>query len=182
MAEPRKTKLRTAKLSESQRLFVEYLLADEKMDKTQAAIKAGYSKKTAASMGCQMAQKPHIMEYMEQRIAERQKRLEIEIDQDYVLKSLVETLEMAKGVRPTIVTRTDSDGRQRKVNVHKSNLQAANRSIELLGKHLNMFKDHQEITHTNSLEKTIREISEENAASRKSLLPKDNIDFDSEAE
>lgn len=167
------------KLTEQNKLFIDYLLADPQENQTQAAIKAGYSKKNpknAGAMAAGMMKRPHIAEYYQARKAERKERLEI--DQDFVVNELIELLQMAKGVKPIIHSKTNDDGQIEKVLTYKSNLTAANKTVEMIGRHLGVFNDKQDITVTSSLEKTIADISKENTENRKSLLPKDNIDMD----
>lgn len=169
-----------ATLSDKQKRFVDILLADEKMGKKEAAIEAGYNVKNAGSIASQTLAKPHVKEYMRKRIEDRSARTEI--TQDYVLRKLVKTLETALAERPTVESRMGKDGKPQMVEKFKQNLTVANNSIALMGKHLGIFTEQQEITHTNSLEQTLMEIAKENAANRKSLLPKDNIDFDNDPE
>jgi phage terminase small subunit len=167
------------KLTEQNKLFIDYLLADPQENQTQAALKAGYSKKkpkNAGAMAAGMMKRPQIAEYYQSRKAERKERLDI--DQDFVVNELIELLQMAKGVKPIIHSKVNDDGKIEKVLTYKSNLTAANKTVEMIGRHLGVFNDKQDITFTSSLEKTIADISKENTENRKSLLPKDNIDMD----
>ena len=66
------------KLTDKQRIFVkEYLVS---FNATQAAIKAGYSKKSAKSVGYENLTKPHIQEEIKKQHEERRKRLGIQAD------------------------------------------------------------------------------------------------------
>ncbi|WP_269497811.1 terminase small subunit [Castellaniella sp. S9] len=71
-------------LTAKQRRFVEEYLID--LNATQAAVRAGYSKKTAASIGEENLRKPEISKAVQAAQAERSKRTEI--TQDMVLKEL----------------------------------------------------------------------------------------------
>ena len=71
-------------LTAKQSLFVEEYLKD--LNATQAAKRAGYSDKTAASIGGENLQKPEIQQAIEEQKAKRIKRTQI--DADYVLKQL----------------------------------------------------------------------------------------------
>src|SRR3546814_8117 len=71
-------------LTDKQRRFVEEYLVD--LNATQAAIRAGYSKKTAASIGEENLRKPDIAKAIQEAQAARSKRTEI--TQDQVLKEL----------------------------------------------------------------------------------------------
>jgi phage terminase small subunit len=73
------------KLTPKQRVFVDEFLID--LNATQAAKRAGYSKKTAQQMGAENLSKPLIAEAIAKALAERAERLKI--DADWVLKRLV---------------------------------------------------------------------------------------------
>ena len=83
----------TLKCSEQQQRFVDCLLADPDRNAKAAAIKAGYSKKTASSQASQLMANPKIQALIEHKDTERVKRTEV--DQDYVIYNLVEAMEMA---------------------------------------------------------------------------------------
>lgn len=72
------------RLTAKQKRFIEEYLVD--LNATQAAIRAGYSKKTAAAIGAENLEKPHIAAEIQRRMAERQKRTEV--TQDRVVKEL----------------------------------------------------------------------------------------------
>lgn len=73
-----------AGLSPKQQRFVEEYLID--LNATQAAIRAGYSKKTASEMGYENLNKPQILDAITHAKAERSARTEI--TQDMVLQEL----------------------------------------------------------------------------------------------
>ena len=73
-------------LTAKQRRFVEEYLVD--LNATQAAIRSGYSKKTARQMGDENLSKPDIAKAVQEAQAGRAKR--VQIDADYVLSRLVE--------------------------------------------------------------------------------------------
>jgi len=77
-------------LTAKQRRFVEEYLVD--LNATQAAIRAGYSKKTAGQIGDENLKKPQIAAAIHAAQADRAKR--VEIDADYVLHRLVEIDQM----------------------------------------------------------------------------------------
>ncbi|WP_116364196.1 terminase small subunit [Parahaliea mediterranea] len=80
----------SVKLTAKQEQFCHEYLVD--LNATQAAARAGYSKKTAKDMGCQNLAKPNIAERIEALKAERMER--IQISADYVLQRLVEIDQM----------------------------------------------------------------------------------------
>jgi phage terminase small subunit len=72
------------KFRPKQKLFCEEYLKD--LNATQAALRAGYSPKTAAAIGLENLEKPIIKEFLAEKQAERSKRTGI--DADYVLNRL----------------------------------------------------------------------------------------------
>lgn len=74
MAEPSKE----LKLTPKQRIFVAEYMID--LNATQAAIRAGYSEDTAATIGNENLRKPLIQQAIEQRMEERAKRTEVTAD------------------------------------------------------------------------------------------------------
>ena len=79
-----------ANLTPKQQRFVEEYLID--LNATQAAIRAGYSPRTANEQGAQNLAKLSISEAIAEAQAEREERTKI--DADYVLKRLVEIDQM----------------------------------------------------------------------------------------
>jgi phage terminase small subunit len=62
-------------LTAKQRRFVEEYLVD--LNATQAAIRAGYSPRTASAIGCENLRKPQISTAVEKGMAERGTRVQI---------------------------------------------------------------------------------------------------------
>jgi len=130
-------------LTAKQELFCNEYLLD--LNATQAAIRAGYSQPTAYSIGSENLRKPNIRT----RIAElMQKRSEkLLIDQDFVIQNLIEISQrcMSKvtpileydSVERKMMHKEDDAGNK----VYEFDSSGANRSIELIGKHLKMFTD-----------------------------------------
>lgn len=77
-------------LTPKQQLFCDEYLID--LNATQAAIRAGYSAKTASSIGEQLLRKLEIQSVLQERMKERQECTRI--DADYVLKRLSQIDEM----------------------------------------------------------------------------------------
>ena len=71
-------------MTEKQKLFCEEYLID--LNATQAALRAGYSEKTAYSIGNENLKKPEIQEYIQKRLKEKEDALIAK--QDEVLKPL----------------------------------------------------------------------------------------------
>jgi phage terminase small subunit len=75
-----------AKLTKKQQCFIDEYLID--LNATRAAIKAGYSKKTAQQTGSENLLKPVIKNAVEKALAERSERTQI--DADWLLNRLAE--------------------------------------------------------------------------------------------
>ena len=125
------------KLTDKQKEFVRQYLVD--LNATQAAIRAGYSMKTAYRQGADLLQKTSIREAIEKAQAKRARR--VEVTQDYVLSNLVDVVERTKQRAPDTDRKgeqvTDEEGRA----VWTFDSKNANRALELLGKHLGIFTD-----------------------------------------
>ena len=130
-----------ANLTPKQQRFVDEYLID--LNATQAAIRAGYSEKTAYSVGSENLRKPEVQEAIQEAQEKRVGRTEV--TQDYVLKTIVETIERCQQIRPVL----DRKGNPVLVEVEEGELKAAFtfdasnvlKGADLLGKHLGMFKD-----------------------------------------
>lgn len=144
-----------AKLNEKQKRFVDEYLID--LNATQAAIRAGYSVRTANEQGSQLLAKLSIQAEISRRMAERSKRTGV--NQDRVV------LELAKIAFLKMTDVVDSQGRIRdgadeddlsciesiKYKHSESEngsstereVKAASKikALELLGKHLGMWND-----------------------------------------
>ena len=103
-------------LTPKQAMFVQEYLAD--LNATQAAIRAGYSEKTAYCIGDENLKKPDIAKAIQQAMDERGKRLEI--TQDTVMRNIEELRKKAEKEKQFSVSA---------------------RCLELQGKHLRMFID-----------------------------------------
>jgi phage terminase small subunit len=151
-----------AKLTEKQQRFVAEYLID--LNATQAAIRTGYSARTAEQIGYQLLQKTSVQQEIAQQMAERSKRTGI--SQDRVVLELAKIALVNIGnlidpddgsILPTateedmacvesvkvkqIPTKSGDMGIEREVKI-ASKLKA----LELLGKHLGMWSDKVEVT------------------------------------
>jgi phage terminase small subunit len=134
-------------LTDKQRAFVDEYLID--FNGTQAAIRAGYSERTAKQIAAENLSKPDLSRAIAEAIEARSRRCKV--DQDYVLGLLTQTAERCiKGnvkmvfdpVEKEMVPATDEEGRI----VWEFDSSGANRAAELIGKHLKMFTD--KVDHT----------------------------------
>ena len=144
------------KLTAKQDMFCREYLAD--LNATQAAIRAGYSKKTAPIIGFENLHKPNIAEVIAERMAKRTEK--VEINAEYVLRRLHEiesfdstdmynddgTLKnvsewperagmIISGIDVSTVTK---DGNADKVMTKKIKIESRTKALELLGKHVNV--------------------------------------------
>lgn len=125
------------KLTAKQRRFCDEYLID--LNATQAAIRAGYSEKTAKQIGQQNLTKVDIKKYIEKRMAE--KEAELIADQDEVLKYLTAVLR-GKTQAEVVVVEGIGDGcsearTMKKAPDEKERLKAA----ELLGKRYGLYTE-----------------------------------------
>lgn len=105
-----------SKLTPKQLKFVLEYLID--LNATQAAIRAGYSKKTAYSVGWENLRKPEIADAIEEGLKTVNRR--VFVDAVYVAQGLKDGVELYKGTHPN----------------------ASVKCLELLGKREGMFEDH----------------------------------------
>lgn len=125
------------KMTAKQQRFCDEYLID--MNITQAAIRAGYSRKTAYVIGNENLKKPMLKEYIEKRMAEKEAALVA--DQAEVLKYLTSVLR-GKSQSEVVVVEGTGDGcsearTMQKAPDEKERLKAA----ELLGKAHMLFTD-----------------------------------------
>lgn len=125
------------KLTAKQQRFCDEYLID--LNATQAAIRAGYSEKSARQMATENMTKPSIKEYIEKRMDEKEKKLIA--NQDEVLKYLTSVLrgesESEEIVIENVGDFTSEARTMKKAPSEKDRLKAA----ELLGKRYSLFKD-----------------------------------------
>lgn len=136
-------------LTPKQERFVAEYLID--LNATQAAIRAGYSQKTAGQIGEQNLKKLEIAEAVNAAMAKRADRNGV--TQDEVISGLRELRDMAMGKKPMRVTEilrvSGKPPKTIELDVKVFEAAAAKGALELLGKHIGMFKEKVELTGAN---------------------------------
>lgn len=126
-----------SKLTPKQKRFCDEYLID--LNATQAAIRAGYSEKTAGQIGEQNLKKLEIRSYIDDRMAEKESSLIA--SQEDVLKTLSNIL---SGEEMGTVLRGVGKGAQVIDQAPPSNADKI-RAAEILGKYYKLFTDRQEV-------------------------------------
>ena len=124
----------TQGLNEKQKLFCQEYLID--LNGTQAAIRAGYSPKTANRIASENLSKLDIQNYIAELKKNRVER--VQISQDEVLADLIEIKGRCMQARPVTFMGhpvTDNEGN----NLWKFDAKGATKAIELIGKHIGFF-------------------------------------------
>lgn len=109
-----------SKLTPKMEAFVEEYMID--LNASQACRRAGYRTNNPTKMGTQLLNHPLVIRAIEERKAERREKAELTAE--YVLNKLVALTEKNEDVNPTVAVRT----------------------LELLGRHLGLYRDRQEIS------------------------------------
>jgi len=148
-------------VTNKQKRFCDEYLID--LNATQAAIRAGYSVDSAGTIGSENMQKPNIRARIGKALAERSRRTGINADlvivelarigrvnaanvinmNDATVKETAAEDDTAAiaSVKVKIIPTEDGDIVEREVKLHDKN-----KALELLGKHLGMFKDKVELS------------------------------------
>ena len=128
-------------LSEKQKQFCQEYIID--FNSTQAAIRAGYSEKTARSIGSENLTKPDIQEYLQILIQERNKR--VEYNQDDVMRDLLEVKNRCMQAIPVMrfdkeekeyIQEVDENGNE----VWRFDAQGALGALDKLAKHTGFYE------------------------------------------
>lgn len=153
-------------MTRKQKLFVEEYLID--LNATQAAIRAGYSPDTAYSIGQENLKKPEIKARIDKAMAERSRRTGVNADRVVMELAKIAFINATDVIDPQTATVKDGalpedtaaiqsvkvktfgeDGLEREIKM-ADKLKA----LELLGKHLGMFKDKFELSGSLEREQT----------------------------
>lgn len=125
-------------LSPKQQRFCEEYLVD--LNATQAAVRAGYSKKTAGQIGFEQLRKPDVQAHINTLRAEQSKRTQV--NADYVIKNFQEIVERCMQRSPVMIRvgsetvhAVDEEGR----HVWRFDAMGANTANTKLGEILGLF-------------------------------------------
>lgn len=132
-----------AELNDKQERFCQEYIIDLKIG--EAAIRAGYSEKTAYSIGSRLLKNVKIAS----RIEELQKKVtdKLELTQEWVLEHLKEVV--AKSMQEKEVEKWDYEEKQLiGTGEYVFDSRGANQALQLIGKHLGMFTEKLEIKDT----------------------------------
>ena len=143
-------------MTQKQKRFIEEYLID--LNATQAAIRAGYSPDSAADIGSENLRKPDIRAHIDKKMAERSRRTGVNADrvvmelaklafvnaadvintEDATLRedALVEDTAAIQSVKVKVIPTQNGEGIEREIKMADKI-----KALELLGKHLGMFKD-----------------------------------------
>ena len=126
-----------ANMTDKQQRFCDEYLID--LNGTQAAIRAGYSEKTARNIASENLAKPDIQRYIRERMAEKEKTLIA--DQDEVLRYLTSVLR-GESQSAEIVVEGVGEGRSAARTIQKEPSEKDRlRAAELLGKRYGLYTD-----------------------------------------
>ncbi len=140
-------------MTPKQKRFCDEYLTD--LNATQAAVRAGYSKRTAYAIGDENLRKPEIREYIEKRLAEKEEALIAR--QDEVLKTLTRIMRREEQETTVVTCKThktfyDDNGKKVTSDTETpisvsipAKLMDVNKAAELLGKYYAMFTDRTKI-------------------------------------
>jgi len=133
-----------SKLSPKMEKFVEEYLID--LNASEAVLRAGYKTRNQNRMGAELLRHPLVKSAIDKHMEKRRDRMELTAD--YVLTKLVNIVEQTENGNPS----------------------AALRGLELLGKHLGLYRDRQEISGPDGGAIEMEQKAEKNAADFTSQL------------
>ena len=117
-------------LNEKQKQFCEEYIID--LNGTQAAIRAGYSKKTARSIANELLTKLDIQEYICELKKKRSER--VKYSQDELMRDILEVKNRCMQANPVL----DKEGNE--TGVWKFDSNGANKALDMLAKHVGFYE------------------------------------------
>jgi phage terminase small subunit len=133
-ATPKRVEVNAPELNEKQKRFVEEYMID--LNATQAAIRAGYSEKTAYSQGQRLLKKVEVLARIKELRAKQQN--ETYMDSLWVLERLSQVIDRSMQAEP--VMQWDPQAQELvPTGEYQYDSTGANKALELIGKHLGLF-------------------------------------------
>lgn len=126
-----------AKLTAKQQRFCDEYLID--LNATQAAIRSGYSEKNARNIASENLAKPNIREYIDARMAEKEK--ELIADQDEVLRYLTSVLRGESQSTELVVEGTGDGCSEARTILKEPSEKDRLKAAELLGKRYGIYTE-----------------------------------------
>lgn len=117
-------------LNEKQKQFCEEYIID--LNGTQAAIRAGYSKKTANEQAAQLLAKLSIQEYICELKNKRSER--VKYSQDELMRDILEVKNRCMQANPVL----DKEGNE--TGIWKFDSNGANKALDMLAKHVGFYE------------------------------------------
>ena len=117
-------------LNEKQKQFCEEYIID--LNGTQAAIRAGYSKKTANRIASELLSKLDIQEYICELKNKRSER--VKYSQDELMRDILEVKNRCMQANPVL----DKEGNE--TGVWKFDSNGANKALDMLAKHVGFYE------------------------------------------
>lgn len=122
------------KLNAKQEMFCKEYLVD--LNATQAAIRAGYSERTASATASRLLANVNVLARVKELKAKRAE--ELELDAYWVLKRLKDISDRAMQAEP-VMTFDPALGELVETGEYQFDSTGANKATELIGKHIGMF-------------------------------------------
>lgn len=117
-------------LNEKQKQFCEEYIID--LNGTQAAIRAGYSKKTARAIANELLTKLDIQEYICELKNKRSER--VKYSQDELMRDILEVKNRCMQANPVL----DKEGNE--TGIWKFDSNGANKALDMLAKHVGFYE------------------------------------------
>ena len=121
-------------LSNQRLLFTKEYIVD--LNATQAAIRAGYSERTAKSQGQRLLTNVDVAAEIQILFDKRAEK--VELNSEWVLRNLEKVANRCMTAEPVMVK---GDNGMEESGEYKFDSAGANKSLELIGKHLKLFTD-----------------------------------------
>jgi phage terminase small subunit len=124
-----------SELTDKQKRFCEEYLID--LNATQAAIRAGYSEKTAKEIGCENLTKPNIQDFIQS--AQKELSNKLKLDSEWVIRRFKEISDRCMQAEPVMIY-DQVKGGMVESGEYEFDSSGANKSTEMIGKHLGFFE------------------------------------------